>query len=470
MNTTSKLFDVFLKANLCEDRSRKTQSCRPENHYLRLFFLVGLALLLTALPFRHNKAIVYASETLLALVFLVDISKEKKAFFLSIKNNPFNWIIIVYSATAFLSVLFSHNPFYSFKQFIYEIVINVLTFYVIIYLLSRYLVSMKQILQVLVLSNIIFITIYFLQGVQWCLMPYHPVMSNLGGKVRLHNFLDIFNYLRHCSDLFSYKSISTCLLFFVAMGLGVFFSPSSSLKSPKIIVLTLLNLFIVVFSTLKAPVVAICFSAILACFFPFNTRKRIILLAASILITVLLAWIMIMSPLSSRFMRGERVSEMLHGKFHSSGSFGSRVLGYKLYLEHIFRHPFTGVGIGRRNIKKALPDLVAKTGFSHGHNVFINTAIQQGIQSAIALIIFIILQFKHGITALKKLQDHKSPEFLYLSTYLIWLCMFWIRSSFDDMFRHSISTFYWVLAAFFTYCLIGQTKEQNEKKNTIYPG
>ncbi|RLB01853.1 MAG: hypothetical protein DRG83_09480 [Deltaproteobacteria bacterium] len=446
------------------EKSAKPDSGQTANKYIKLGTTVGLAVLFAALPFKHNKGIVYASEILLAATFVLDlyINKSKKILVETLKENPFTWIIAIYSATALFSVFFSYNPLYSFKQFIYEILINVFLYYTALFLVIRGHTTVEKITRSLILTNILFLAVFFLQGLQWYIFPGHAFMSTIHGSIKTHNVFETYSALTRWSNLFSYKTPSTYCLFFVALGFGVFFSSKSSFQVFKTITISLFNLIVIVLSVLKAPIVAICLTAICVCFLPFDTKRRLELFIAGSLIAALLIFIALFSPISKGFIRGENLSAILHGKYSKSGSFGSRLHGYPLYVKHVLKHPFIGVGIGRRNIKKALPDLVKKTGFPHGHNVFLNTIVQQGIQSAIALLIFILLKFKRGLRTLKELTVLDSAIAIYLSTYIIWLCMFWLRSSFDDMFRHNISTFYWVLAAFFTFCVMSQ---QQEEKN-----
>ncbi len=437
--------------------------CIPD-YYLKVATLVALTVLLGSIPFKHNKGIVYAAETLLALVFVSDLYCFKKShlFFQTIKTNPFTWIISLYSATVLFSVFFSYNPYYSFKQFTYEIIINVVLFYLIIYLMVRKYITLHMTLNILIYTNVIFMLIYFSQGIQWYLFPNQPFMSTINSSIKIHDIFDVFFILTRCSNLFSYKAPSTYSLFFIALGFTTLLSSKLNIQTLKIILLSSFNLIMVIFSMLKAPVIAICLTSILACFLPFKRKLQFLITGLTLLSILIL--IVLFSPISNKFMRGENLSAVIHGKYKESGSFGSRLHGYPLYLKQLLKHPFIGVGIGRRNIKQALPILVRKSGLPHGHNTIINTAIQQGIQSALALIIFIFLKFKKGIFFLEKTNICELPAYIYVSSYIIWLCMFWIRSSFDDMFRHSISTFYWILAAFYTFCIMQQVaKKQSDK-------
>ncbi len=430
---------------------------------LKALLKIALALLLVSLPFKHSKGLMYTSEAIIGSIFLFDIYKNKARAYLfeTIRENPFIWIIGLYSATVLLSVFFSFNPIYSAKQFVYEIIINVTLFFILIYLYQREFITLKQTLHILILTNLIFISIFLLQGLQWYLFPSHPLMRNISRGIRKPEVWQIFFELSRYSDLFSYKAVTTYVLFFAALGLAYLYLPIPFRDKLKPICLGIANVTVAISSMLKAPIVAIGFAIALSPLLPLKRNQRIKILYSNVILIALFLFLIFFSPLKTYFLRGENLTSLVHGKYRKWGSFGSRIIIYKTYVKQILKHPFIGVGIGRRNIKFAFPDSVKESRHTHAHNVFLNVALQQGIQSVLMLFVFIFLQLRYGISILRTFTAHLDSRYIYVLAFVIWICMFWTRSSFDDMFRHSISTYYWVLMSPFTFCLVSTRQDQN---------
>ena len=417
---------------------------------------LGFLLLVIFLPFKHNKGAIYFAEALLVLGVTIDIHRvgSLKGFYRIAKNSPLSLPIVLFIFTSFASVLFSFDPLYSFKQFTYEVVINIVLYYVILYSLIQGYLNINKCVRFLLCGNIIFVCVYILQLFQWYFFQHHLFMSTAKSHMTFSNIYKLAANLTRWSNLFSYKAISTYSLFFVAFALAYLYSVTAVKKKVLMAFLGVANICLILFSVLKAPVVAIVFSLIWIFFIPLQQKRRLII-CFSVIVLAMIVMITSVNSLKKRFFRSESITNIMRGKFDEKGSFGIRIRVYTAYAKYIIKHPFKGIGIGRRNIKKALPSLVKESGLVHGHNTFLNFAVQTGIQGALALVFFIIVKFRYAFKYLRNRTKYDDIRYVWVICYVLWLCMFWVRSSFDDMFRHSFSTFYWTLCAIYTYCIFG---------------
>ncbi len=436
-----------LKSFILKDAGRK----------LNLGVFIGLLILFVAIPYKHSKGALYTGEIILALCMLIDLYmfSNTKLFILIVEKNPFSLWILIFATSVFLSVPFSHYAFYSFKQFMYEIVINITLYYVLIFLFVRNYIGINKITKLLIAGNITFICAYFLQGIEWYFLPSHPFLRTVHGIEAYAHIYEAYFNMASYSNLFSYKALTTYTLFFISLALAFLYSTATFTKKLLIVLLGCGNLALVFLSLLKASIVAITFSFLAIFLLPHRGKKRV-LFCVMIIVVAITVSIVAVKPLRKRFFRSENISNVIRGKLGEKGSFSVRIRAYRVYLDYIFTHPFVGVGIGRRNIKKALPELTKESRLVHGHNVFINYAVQTGIQGALALICLILIKFKHALKYLRSCECLSDPKCVFVTAYVFWLCMFWTRSSFDDMFRHNFSTFYWIIASIFTYCIISR--------------
>jgi len=74
---------------------------------------------------------------------------------------------------------------------------------------------------------------------------------------------------------------------------------------------------------------------------------------------------------------------------------GSRADLWEKSFNYLKKHPFSGVGFGRRSWTKAFPEMRARhPNFWHGHNTFLNLAVELGLQGLAAFIFLLYRIFK----------------------------------------------------------------------------
>jgi O-antigen ligase len=92
-----------------------------------------------------------------------------------------------------------------------------------------------------------------------------------------------------------------------------------------------------------------------------------------------------------------------------------------------------------------MPDTIKEAGLVHGHNVFLELAIETGIQGALALMVTIIIQAKMLWNCWEN-SDHSEIKGL-MATGLIFMVMFWGTNMFNIGFENGPSKLYWLFMA-----------------------
>jgi O-antigen ligase len=174
------------------------------------------------------------------------------------------------------------------------------------------------------------------------------------------------------------------------------------------------------------------------------SRKRLrTALAGCALCLALLAAAIWMIPGASH---GERWSQLLKNPAKVGGTAGDLLAVWGHSLEHIAENPFTGIGLGRHSFSKAFPEFRAthQPLLWHAHNMFIEAALQMGLQGLIAILwAFLAL--------LVVLWPHAPPEKgdlvgLFGAAAALMVVGFSIRNLTDDFFVDDTGFMLWLLA------------------------
>jgi O-antigen ligase len=143
---------------------------------------------------------------------------------------------------------------------------------------------------------------------------------------------------------------------------------------------------------------------------------------------------------------GERWSQLLKNPSKVGGTAGDLVAVWGNSLDYIAEHPFTGIGLGRHSFSKAFPEFRAthQPLLWHSHNMFIEAALQMGLQGLIA----ILWAF---ITLLVVLWPHAPPERgdtvgLFGAAAALMVVGFGLRNLTDDFFVDDSGFLLWLLA------------------------
>lgn len=191
-------------------------------------------------------------------------------------------------------------------------------------------------------------------------------------------------------------------------------------------------------------------------------RKRAIVISVGI--PVLIGLFVALTPLRQALVH-EDWSLVKRGEFNNKyvdeDTTQERYQIYKFWMAYLTEHPFDGVGYGRNNMKSVY--------VTHGHNAFLNIAVQTGIQGLVAILAIIVLQIKYLYMGLRLARRHWDRFMLVGTT--IYIIGFWMRNQFDDVFRHSTAICYWIIAGLSMALYMIIERENNlSKRNIITSG
>ncbi|MDD3483737.1 O-antigen ligase [Azovibrio restrictus] len=129
-----------------------------------------------------------------------------------------------------------------------------------------------------------------------------------------------------------------------------------------------------------------------------------------------------------------------------------RWLTWTEVINHIKKNLMIGSGFGLRSFAFAFPDLAANSPFWHGHNLFINKAVQMGIPG---LVIFIILIGSVFFKIIKGLKGSESIKIIALAGAAMIVGMV-TKNMTDDFFYRETGYLFWLL----TGAVIGVVQHQ----------
>lgn len=175
----------------------------------------------------------------------------------------------------------------------------------------------------------------------------------------------------------------------------------------------------------------------------FSRRRLRTALVGCLLGLALLAAAIYLIPGASH---GERWSKLLKDPAKIGGTAGDLISAWSHSLRHIAENPFTGIGLGRHSFSKAFPEFRAthQPLLWHSHNMFVEAALQMGLQGLIAILwAFIAL--------LVVLWPHAPPARgdtvgLFGAAAALMVVGFSVRNLTDDFFVDDSGFLFWLLA------------------------
>lgn len=413
--------------------------------------------LLASISLRSHSFVYVVTGILSAVMVLSLVLPGNSSAFLSLKDllkrylsHPLRWPLLLLSASALLSIPTSWDPVYSARVFVKEFVLRPL-FYITVSLWVTYrgALSWHRHFQ---WANIAFLILYFALLLQWILFRQHPLL--------LHDHIDldltrlslhqvVFLYGQNNKLFDGINDISAHVLIFIASSF-VFWR--SGLHARLNMVLFVLNIVLLITTTKRAPVIVVAVALLLTGLLTSKARRYV---AAGTFIVVVMVTALFATDLRTYFIRQDKtVVESLLRKdleFLSEppqSSVAVRIHAYRAFGRELLESPFTGCGIGRRNIREAMPKAVAVSTAAHGHNVFLDFALQMGVQGALALAVVVFAQGLLLHRAWKSSGDHRIEPYMLLG--LIFLVMFWGANLFEDTFRNQRSILYWLVTGLCT--------------------
>jgi O-antigen ligase len=298
-------------------------------------------------------------------------------------------------------------------------------------------------LRIVTAANVVFLIFYLglmsqwlvSQGEFWFLDTDTNVDSaSIGDRIFIFSYVNtLFNGIKH---------ISIYLTLLVAVAFIYLVNHQHRIRS---LILLLVNLFALISTTRRGAILSVSVGMAASSLFYSSAKRYFAIFSLLFCLTVSALFI---SDKTQHFIR-EDWKLMFQGEVHKAkdmgGSIPLRIYTYLTFTKEVLKHPFTGTGLGKRNIKRLMPDIIKKAGLVHGHNAFLELAIETGIQGALALLITIIIQAKMLWSCWKN-DDHPKIKEL-MATSLLFMIMFWGTNMFDDGFLHGSSTLYWLFMA-----------------------
>ena len=357
--------------------------------------------------------------------------------------HPLRWPLLALFICTTFSLWMSPDFRYSLRVWRSEIVLNYLLYLTVSLFTWSYGARIDWFVHIR-RANIVFLLLYLGLLLQWLLFPQSPIFIQPEYSLDGCSLQDIIFRYGQINDAFTgIQHVSVYLLLFLAVtSLDV----AKDQERIKNLLVFLLNLAVLITTTKRAPILALILGLGLTPLFYVSARKYFLIGTA--LICIILMFI-VSTNLRPHLIRGDwrfiASGDFLAGKKDIQSSVSLRIHTYKNFLEYTVKQPFKGVGLGRRNIKRLMPDVIERAGLVHGHNVFLNYAVQTGIQGAVALLLLVILQIRLFWVAWRQAVRHSATDLMALS--LVFLSMFWIANCFTDAFRHGSATLYWLVMA-----------------------
>ena len=357
-------------------------------------------------------------------------------------RHPLSWALGFLSVTAFISIFMSPDPKYSLRIFCYEYLLNFSMFISLLLFSEKYGRKINW-LEIVTAANVIFLIFYLGLMSQWLVSQGEFWFLDTDINVESASIGDRIFIFVYANTLFNgIKHISIYLTLLVAVAFIYIVRHQHRIRS---LILFLINFFSII-SIARRGLFLCTFLGMAASPMFFSSAKKYLALFC-LLLCVSLAAIIICGK-TQHFIR-EDWNLLLHGEVYKAkemgGSIPSRIYTYLTFTKEVLKHPFTGTGLGRRNIKRLMPEIIKEASLNHGHNAFLNLALQTGIQGALALLITIIIQAKILWSCWK---SSEKPDIKGLMvTGIIFIVMYWGYNMVNDCFRHGSSTLYWLFMA-----------------------
>jgi hypothetical protein len=392
-----------------------------------LLMFLGLTLVIFSIPFDHTRSIELIG---IGIAWAGWIWHRHGVGFSSLKDNPLFFPLGLFFSAIIISFFFCLDIEYSFKNLYREFFSYTVLFFVAVDLTAN-----KKNLSVLILlflvSNIACILIHLYQ-----FYANGFVLEKFLNSFAIGEFLSIGK--SHGATYFLFASIFSFAAFFHAKKTSAFLLIST---------LTALNFFMLFVADQRGALVGLLFALVLHFALFKSDRRKFIWLSSAVSICAVI--FIFATPMKSRLIH-EDWSKIIRLDFAEDYTQGNdtaqiRVFGVKYFLEYLKEYPFTGVGYGRKNIKKIEErfQTVDKFDISDAHNVFINMAVFLGLQGLLAFAYLVFVQFKTVWKAIRVASDNLETYFLKAT--LLYMIGFYVRIQFSDMYRHGSAFNFWII-------------------------
>lgn len=150
---------------------------------------------------------------------------------------------------------------------------------------------------------------------------------------------------------------------------------------------------------------------------------------------------------------------------------GNRLAAWKEMARYLARHPFEGIGYGRHSFKKKFPEMKKlNSRLWHAHNVFINTALELGIQGLVVLLFLLYRVFTFLWPGIRNASSRwwGDPGNIIIASAFVSTAGLFFRNMTDDIYNNDAALLAWLIigTAFSikTYALSAKANETPAKK------
>lgn len=392
-----------------------------------LLMVLGLALVIFSIPFAHTKSI----ELIGIAVALVGWGWHRYGVgFSSLRDNPLLPPLGLFFITIIISFFFCLDFENSFKNLYREFLSYTVLFFVAVDFTSN-----KKKLSVLILlflvsniaCNIIYLYQFYANGF---------VLEKFLSSFANGEFLSIGK--SHGATYFLFAGLFSFTAFFHVKKPGALLLIS---------ILTSLNFFMLFVADQRGAMAGLLFALVLHFALFKNDRRKFIWVFSAVSICAII--FIFSTPIKSKLIHEDwsKIKRLDFAEDYTQGNDSTqiRVFGVKYFWEYLKENPFTGVGYGRKNIKKIEErfESVEKFDIADAHNVFINMAVFLGLQGLLAFLYLVWVQFKTVWQATRIASDNLETYFLKAT--FLYMIGFFVRIQFSDMYRHGSAFNFWII-------------------------
>ena len=407
--------------------------------------IIGLGMIIFIIPFKHLNAF---KSIGVAMVCIGWLSLKVRFHNWKVRSNPLLLPLLLFFITILISTISCYYLNYTQNKIISEFIRLTILFIII----ADYCDTRDKVAKIflLFLSANIASLIYF--GFQFFYNGFN-----------IQEFSQAICTGQWISD--GTPRTSTYFLFAVTFIYVAFFYVKGLKLYVGLTLLFMLNIFFLITTNQRGALLA-CFCVFVS--LPLIYQKNIKKILIAILLTILFSGIIITAtPLKSMLIH-ENWSQIKKLDFSIKDKSGSLVLRLQIQRyawQYLKKHPFTGIGYGRKNFDKVVSELkeLPPRGFNHAHNAFLNLALHTGVQGLLALILILFVQFKMAWKGNKEACNEFDKYFFTAS--MLYIIGFWIRMQFDDVVRRGIALNYWIIIGLMTSLWLNLETKKNKRLN-----
>ena len=177
-------------------------------------------------------------------------------------------------------------------------------------------------------------------------------------------------------------------------------------------------------------------------FFWLMSRKRFLVAILGIALLATASVTIIFFPEHSH---GEKWGRFLQDPQAVGGTAGDLAKLWAYSYDKLEDNPFMGVGFGKESFVKAYPDFLIgeNPALRHTHNVFVDYAVQMGIQGALVLLVFLVILIKNFWPKIPPPRGDVGACFRMAT--LIMIFSFMLRNQVDEYFIDDGMLLFWLL-------------------------